>query len=137
MHACLRPLLSNGPSQQVNSEDACLQPLPCNTTMEATSVFFAVRSGNDVIRTVGESERCFLCGLLTGYIVQSQRQPAVTSPAVKKLVKWLVFDSGAAAVCNGKGPHKSWLQQWLQSWSCSLQSKRVDSIVVSYKVYTL
>jgi hypothetical protein len=23
MHACLRPLLSNGPSQQVNSEDAC------------------------------------------------------------------------------------------------------------------
>jgi hypothetical protein len=23
MHACLRPLLSNGPSQQVNSGDAC------------------------------------------------------------------------------------------------------------------
>jgi hypothetical protein len=23
MHACLQPLLSNGPSQQVNSGDAC------------------------------------------------------------------------------------------------------------------
>jgi hypothetical protein len=37
--------------------------------MEATSVFFAVRSGNDVIPTVGESERCFLWGPFTGYIV--------------------------------------------------------------------
>jgi hypothetical protein len=35
--------------------------------MEATSVFFVVRSGNDVIATVGESERCFLCGPFPGY----------------------------------------------------------------------
>jgi hypothetical protein len=45
----------------------------------------------------------------------------------------LVFDSGAAAVCNGKVRHKSWLQSWIRS----LQRKRIDSIVVSYKVYTL
>jgi hypothetical protein len=48
----------------------------------------------------------------------------------------LVFDRGAAAVCDGKGRHKSWLQQWLQSWIRSLQSKRVDSVVVSCKLYT-
>jgi hypothetical protein len=42
--------------------------------MEATSIFFVVRSGNDIIPTIGESERCFLCGPFTGYIV--------TSPAV-------------------------------------------------------
>jgi hypothetical protein len=41
--------------------------------MEATSVFFVVRSGNDVIPTVGESERCFLWGPFTGYIVQSEQ----------------------------------------------------------------
>jgi hypothetical protein len=40
-------------------------------------------------------------------------------------------------VSNGKGRHKSWLQQWLESWSRGLQSKRGDSVVVSYKVYTL
>jgi predicted membrane chloride channel (bestrophin family) len=40
-------------------------------------------------------------------------------------------------VSNGKGRHKSWLQQWLQSWSRGLQSKRRNSVVVSYKVYTL
>jgi hypothetical protein len=54
----------------------------------------------------------------------------------------LVFDSRAAAVSyqlmsDGKGRHKSWLQQWLQGWSRSLQRKRIDSVVVSYKVYTL
>jgi hypothetical protein len=70
--------------------------------MEATSVFFAVRSGNDVIPTVGESERCFLCGLLPGYIAGRWRPPIVIE---------LVFDSGAAAVSyqlvsNGKGSHK-------------------------------
>jgi hypothetical protein len=40
-------------------------------------------------------------------------------------------------VSNGKGRHKSWLQQWLQSWIRSLQRKRIDSVVESYKVYTL
>jgi hypothetical protein len=34
----------------VNNGNACLQPLPCNATIEATSVFFGVRSGNDVIQ---------------------------------------------------------------------------------------
>jgi hypothetical protein len=37
-------------------------------------------------------------------------------------------------VSDGKGRHKSWLQQWLQSWSLGLQSKRRDSVVVSCKV---
>jgi hypothetical protein len=40
-------------------------------------------------------------------------------------------------VSNGKGRHKSWLQQWLHSWSRGLQSKRRNSVVLSYKVYTL
>jgi hypothetical protein len=40
-------------------------------------------------------------------------------------------------VSNGKGRHKSWLQQWLQSWSRGLQSKIRDSVVVSCEVYTL
>jgi hypothetical protein len=48
-----------------------------------------------------------------------------------QLVKELVMTS------DGKGCHKSWLQQWLQSWIRSLPRKRIDSIVVSYKVYTL
>jgi hypothetical protein len=38
---------------------------------------------------------------------------------------------------DGGGCHKSWLQQWLQSWIRSLQRKRRESVVVSYKVYTL
>jgi hypothetical protein len=62
--------------------------------MEATSVFFAVCSGNDVIPTVGESERCFLCGLLPGYIAGCWRPP---KEIVKEIVR-LVFDSGAAPV---------------------------------------
>jgi hypothetical protein len=40
-------------------------------------------------------------------------------------------------VSDGKGRHKTWLQQWLQSWIQSRQRKRIDSVVVSYKVYTL
>jgi hypothetical protein len=66
--------------------------------MEATSVFFGVRSGNDVIPRVGESERCFLCGLLTGYIVQARGSQQFSSPAVKKEIVSSVFDSGAAPV---------------------------------------
>jgi hypothetical protein len=46
-----------------------------------------------------------------------------------QLVKELVSD--------GKGRYKSWLQQWLQSWIRSRQRKRRESVVVSYKVYTL
>jgi hypothetical protein len=82
--------------------------------MEATSVFFVVRSGNDIIPTVGESERCFLWGPFTGYIVQS-------------------YGDSYQLVSNGKGHHKSWLQSWIRS----LQRKRIDSVVVSHKVYTL
>jgi hypothetical protein len=53
--------------------------------MEATSVFFAVRSGNDVIPTIGESEKCFLWGPFTGYIV--------TSPAeLSQFLCVIVFD---------------------------------------------
>jgi hypothetical protein len=70
--------------------------------MEATSVFFGVRSGNDVIPTVGESERCFLWGPFTGYIVQSQWQlSGVQYSRAERL----------QLVSNGKGRHKSWLQQ--------------------------
>jgi hypothetical protein len=57
--------------------------------MEAPTVFFAVRSGNDVIPTVGDSERCFLCGMLPGYIAGRWRPPTVIVSSV--------FDSGAAA----------------------------------------
>jgi hypothetical protein len=58
--------------------------------MEATSVFFAVRSGNGVIPTIRESERCFLCGPFTGYIV--------TSPAVDESVNEIVNENGAHRV---------------------------------------
>jgi hypothetical protein len=58
--------------------------------MEATSVFFVVCSGNDVIPTVGESEKCFLWGPFMGYIV--------TSPAEIDSTEYRVFDSGAAPV---------------------------------------
>jgi hypothetical protein len=60
--------------------------------MEVTSVFFAVRSGNDVIPTVGESEKCFLCGLFPDYIAGRWRPPK------EEGVRRLVFDSGAAPV---------------------------------------
>jgi hypothetical protein len=114
----------------VNSETLVYKPLPCNATMEATSIFFAVRSGNDVIPTVGESERCFLCGPFTGYIVQSQWQLRVSCVEYSTAERLQL-------VSNGKGCHKSWLQQWLQCWSLSLQWKRIDSIVVSCEAYTL
>jgi hypothetical protein len=39
-----------GNKSTVNNGNACLQKLPCNATMEATSVFFGVRSGNDAIQ---------------------------------------------------------------------------------------
>jgi hypothetical protein len=57
----------------------------------------------------------------------------VRSPAITRTSSWL----RGQLVSNGKGRHKSWLQQWLQSWIRSLQRKRIDPIVVSYKVYTL
>jgi hypothetical protein len=46
--------------------------------------------GNDVIPTIGESERCFLCGPFTGYIV--------TSPAVDESVNEIVNENGAHRV---------------------------------------
>jgi hypothetical protein len=39
----------------MNNKTLVYKPLPCNATMEATSVFIVVRSGNDVIATIEES----------------------------------------------------------------------------------
>jgi hypothetical protein len=57
-------------------------------------VLTTVAMATDKHATVGESKRCFLCGPFTGYIVQSygdSYQSVMTS--------------------DGKGCHKSWLQQ--------------------------
>jgi hypothetical protein len=54
--------------------------------MEATRVFFVVRSSNDVIQR--ESERCFLWGPFTGYVVQS-------------------YGDSDQLVSDGNGRHKS------------------------------
>jgi hypothetical protein len=95
--------------------------------MEATSVFFAVRPGNDIIPTVGESERCFLCGLLPGYI--AGWRPPTVFVLVKESGQYSTAER-LQLVSNGKGRHKSWLQQWLQSWIRSLPTKITDSAVV-------
>jgi hypothetical protein len=51
---------------------------------------------------------------------------------------WYRVPSSYQLVSDGKGCHKSWLQQWLQSWIRDLQRKRRDSVVVSCKsVYTV
>jgi hypothetical protein len=77
MHACLQPLLSNGPSQEVNSGDACSTTIAKQgTDKHATnnsqynngSVFFGVWP--------------------RGYITRIFSEPG----------QFLVFDSGAAAV---------------------------------------
>jgi hypothetical protein len=75
--------------------------------MEGTVVFFGVRSGNDVIQQLRNRRGCFLCGLFPG-IARASTVPA----------------GSYQIVSEGKGCHKSWLQQ-LEPGS-SEQEKRLS-----------
>jgi hypothetical protein len=89
-----------GQQSTVNSGHAWLQSLLSNTTMEGTVVFFGAHSGNDVIQQQRNRRLCFLCGLFPGYIAR-------TSTAMIRQY----YYSESVMTSDGKGCHKSWLQQ--------------------------
>jgi hypothetical protein len=113
MHACLRSLLSNGPRLQVNSGDAGSTTVAKQGTNKHTtnsqynhgSVFFGVRP--------------------RGYITRVFSKPGQFSIRQR---------SGSQWVSNGKGCHKSWLQQ-LEPGS-SDQEKRLSCSEL-WSVYTV
>jgi hypothetical protein len=77
------------------------------TTVETLFITVAKQRNNG-------SDQRFLWGPFTGYIVQS-------------------YGDSYQLLSDGRGSRKSWLQSWIRS----LQRKRRESVVVSYKVYTL
>jgi hypothetical protein len=88
MHACLRPLLSNGPSQQSTVETLVKQPLLSNKQQPIQQwkhfLWGPAQRLQYITRVFSEPE------LVSEYST-AERKPV-------ELVKELVFDSGAAAV---------------------------------------
>jgi hypothetical protein len=97
-----------------------------HTTVEGTVVLFMVcsRGNNGLMR-----QEVFSLWSVHGLY---------SSDVSRQLVSYGTVPAGSyQLVGDGKGRHKSWLQQWLQSWSRDLQRNRRDPVVVSHKVYTL